>query len=255
MPGMDWDLNLDPDQQASARRLSFSDADSAEPLRASRSLQRGRRSSSRYDHAAPRQSFLPSIEEGASEGQEAETSVTSSQFAAPRSAPVTSFAALYPGQGGMPHPTSAPPSAPVTSSATLYQVQSGMPRPTSAPVSTSLVLAAPAPLQSQQLQETVAAATTLEYQRQFQAAMQQQAGAAAEAAARSRLRVRLLRLYTVAGRPAGYETKWSELHPLSQRLLLRIEYGFLRILSCSCNSVQRLVGGTLLSFVSRSGLR
>jgi nucleoporin p58/p45 len=33
-----------------------------------------------------------------------------------------------------------------------------------------------------------------------------------------------LRLYTVEGEPAGYSTKWEELHPFSQQLLLQIEY-------------------------------
>jgi hypothetical protein len=93
--------------------------------------------------------------------------------------------------------------------------------------------------------------TTSEYQRQLQAAMQQQQGWAA--AMRARALVQQLRLYTVAGGPVGYETKWEELHPVSQRLLLRIEYGFLRILSRFCNSVQRLVRGVLLSCVSPSG--
>ncbi|CAM0876405.1 unnamed protein product [Alopecurus aequalis] len=32
-----------------------------------------------------------------------------------------------------------------------------------------------------------------------------------------------LRLYTVEGEPAGYKTKWQELHPVSQQLLLQIE--------------------------------
>uniref|UniRef100_A0ACD6A9K8 Uncharacterized protein n=2 Tax=Avena sativa TaxID=4498 RepID=A0ACD6A9K8_AVESA len=32
-----------------------------------------------------------------------------------------------------------------------------------------------------------------------------------------------LRLYTVEGEPAGYTTKWEELHPVSQQLLLQIE--------------------------------
>jgi hypothetical protein len=93
--------------------------------------------------------------------------------------------------------------------------------------------------------------TTSEYQWQLQAAMQQQQGWAA--AMRARALVQQLRLYTVARGPVGYETKWEELHPVSQRLLLRIEYGFLRILSRFCNSVQRLVRGVLLSCVSPSG--
>jgi nucleoporin p58/p45 len=207
MPGLNWDLNLTPDQQDLARRLSFSDADSAEPPRASRPLQRGRRSPSRYHHAAPKPPVLPSIKEGDIEGQDEETPV-----------PV--------------HPSrcAAPPLAPVTSSATLYPSQGGMPHPTSAPVTTPLVLAPPVPLESQPLQQVAVETTTSEYQRQLQAAMQQQQQGCV-AVMQARALVEQLRLYTVAGDPVGYETKWEELHPVSQRLLLRIEYGFLRILS------------------------
>jgi nucleoporin p58/p45 len=206
MPGLNWDLNLTPDQQDLARRLSFSDADSAEPPRASRPLQRGRRSPSRYHHAAPKPPVLPSIKEGDIEGQEEEET------------PVP----VHPSQ------CAAPPSAPVTSSATLYPSQGGMPRPhlTSAPVTTPLVHAPPVPLQ-----QAAVATTTSEYQRQLQAAMQQQQQQGCAAVMQARALVEQLRLYTVAGGPVGYETKWEELHPVSQMLLLRIEYGFLRILS------------------------
>ncbi|ONM09746.1 hypothetical protein ZEAMMB73_Zm00001d034174 [Zea mays] len=45
-----------------------------------------------------------------------------------------------------------------------------------------------------------------------------------------------LMLYTVDGRAASYETKWDELHPVSQMLLLQIEYGSLCILACCSTS-------------------
>jgi nucleoporin p58/p45 len=35
-----------------------------------------------------------------------------------------------------------------------------------------------------------------------------------------------LMLYTTDGKPAGYNTKWEELHAESQKALLQIEYGF-----------------------------
>ncbi|WVZ60674.1 hypothetical protein U9M48_010664 [Paspalum notatum var. saurae] len=109
----------------------------------------------------------------------------------------------------------------------------------SAPAGTSLALASPGLLQSQQPQAGVSAermaeerrlmaeaqALFGEYQRQRQhqqaaeAALQlQQAWASA-----ARLRSQEPMLYTVDGGAAGYETKWKELHPDSQRLLLQIE--------------------------------
>ncbi|KAJ1293451.1 hypothetical protein BS78_01G069400 [Paspalum vaginatum] len=111
----------------------------------------------------------------------------------------------------------------------------------SAPVATSLALASPGLLQSQQAQAGVlparlseerlllaeAQALFGEYQRQ----RQQQQALAAEAALQlqqawasaARLRSQELKLYTVDRGAAGYETKWKELHPDSQRLLLQIE--------------------------------
>ncbi|CAN6292649.1 unnamed protein product [Urochloa humidicola] len=88
------------------------------------------------------------------------------------------------------------------------------PTPTAgAPVATSLSLAPPGPSQSQQQQEAVAAARMFgEYQQQAWAA-----------AAAGRPQPQVVMLYTVDGGPAGYETNWEELHPVSQRLLLQIE--------------------------------
>ncbi|CAN6297664.1 unnamed protein product [Urochloa humidicola] len=83
--------------------------------------------------------------------------------------------------------------------------------PAGAPVATSLSLAPPGPSQSQQLQEAAAAARMFgEYQ--------QQAWASA-----GRPQQQALMLYTLDGGSAGYETKWEELHAVSQRLLLQIE--------------------------------
>ncbi|KAK3149237.1 hypothetical protein QOZ80_3AG0214750 [Eleusine coracana subsp. coracana] len=191
------DLNLAPDQQALSRRLSFSDADSVEPIRAGRSLHRGRRSSSRHDHAAARSSGLPPIKENPLEEQEAEASVHTSQCA-------------------------APPLVPASSSATLYPMQVDMPHLTAASVATSMVPAPPVPLQSPQLLGAVAATTASQYPRQLQPALHQQRGAEATRARKQVVRPHL-RLYTLAGGCAEYETKWGELHPASQMLLLRME--------------------------------
>ncbi|GJM96732.1 hypothetical protein PR202_ga13595 [Eleusine coracana subsp. coracana] len=158
------DLNLAPDQQALSRRLSFSDADSVEPIRAGRSLHRGRRSSSRHDHAAARSSGLPPIKENPLEEQEAEASVHTSQCA-------------------------APPLVPASSSATLYPMQVDMPHLTAASVATSMVPAPPVPLQSPQLLGAVAATTASQYPRQLQPALHQQRGAEAT---RARKQVKLV---------------------------------------------------------------
>ena len=112
-----------------------------------------------------------------------------------------------------------------------------------APVETCLALAPPAQSQSQQAQEAAAAERVLEqrrneeehasfaeYQRQRQQAL------AAEAGLQQALASQQLMLYTVDGRAASYETKWDELHPVSQGLLLQIEYGSLCILACCSTS-------------------
>ncbi|KAK3145970.1 hypothetical protein QOZ80_3BG0259900 [Eleusine coracana subsp. coracana] len=193
------DLNLDPDQQVLSRRLSFSDADSVEPVRAGRSLHRGRRSSSRHDHAAARSSGLPPIKENPLEEQEAEAPVHTSQCAAPPLVPASSSATLYPMQVDMP------------------------PHLTAASVATSMVPAPPVTLQSRQLLGAVAATTASQYHRQLQSAMHQQRGAEATRAQKQEVVLPHLRLYTVAGGCAEYETKWGELHPASQMLLLSME--------------------------------
>jgi len=110
-------------------------------------------------------------------------------------------------------------------------------------VATWLALAPPAQSQSQQAQEAAAAERVLEqrrneeehasfaeYQRQRQQAF------AAEAGLQQALASQQLMLYTVDGRAASYETKWDELHPVSQGLLLQIEYGSLCILACCSTS-------------------
>nr|AAP50947.1 hypothetical protein [Oryza sativa Japonica Group] len=92
-------------------------------------------------------------------------------------------------------------------------------------------VASVSPPQQQQVAVPVSAAL-----REFE---RRRAAAAAEAALRqlqlqvweaARQQSQQLRLYTVEGRAAGYGTKWVELHPQSQELLLHIEYGLLRIL-------------------------
>lgn len=110
-----------------------------------------------------------------------------------------------------------------------------------APGATSLSLAPPGPWQSQQSQEAVAAARMSEQRRQaelfggYQQQHRHQQAWAAQAglqqawasAAAWRLQSQELMLYTVDGGAAGYKTRWEELHPVSQGLLLQIEYGLL----------------------------
>ncbi|CAL4936135.1 unnamed protein product [Urochloa decumbens] len=102
----------------------------------------------------------------------------------------------------------------------------GAPTPTAgAPVATSLSLAPPGLWQSPQPQEAAAAAARMLGQlRQAElfGEYQQHQQAWASAAA-GRLQPQVLKLYTVDGGDAGYKTKWEELHPTSQRLLLQIE--------------------------------
>ncbi|EEE59989.1 hypothetical protein OsJ_12705 [Oryza sativa Japonica Group] len=85
-------------------------------------------------------------------------------------------------------------------------------------------VASVSPPQQQQVAVPVSAAL-----REFE---RRRAAAAAEAALRqlqlqvweaARQQSQQLRLYTVEGRAAGYGTKWVELHPQSQELLLHIE--------------------------------
>ncbi|XP_062214438.1 nuclear pore complex protein NUP58-like isoform X2 [Phragmites australis] len=207
MPGLDWDLNLESDLQATSRRLSLSDSpsSSASPPRRGRPTRRGENPTKRYERSPPREPRLPRIEED-SEEQAAETLVHFSRYTAPPSSRGAS-GALCPAPGEMPPPTAI------------------------APVATSLVLAPPAPMQFQQPQEAVAAARREEawaflreeYQRQLQAALQLQQQQAWTWAAAARSQSQQLRMYTVDGGPAGYETKWEELHPVSQGLLLQIE--------------------------------
>ncbi|OQU90933.1 hypothetical protein SORBI_3001G078300 [Sorghum bicolor] len=102
------------------------------------------------------------------------------------------------------------------------------------PVATWLAFASPAQLQSQQAQEVAAATRMLEqrrheeerasfaeYQQQRQHALAAEAGLQQALAAQQESQQ--LMLYTLDGRAASYETKWDDLHPVSQGLLLQIE--------------------------------
>jgi nucleoporin p58/p45 len=67
-----------------------------------------------------------------------------------------------------------------------------------------------------------------------------------------------LRLYTVEGEPAGYKTKWEELHPFSQHLLLQIEYDLRPISRSSieglgiCSLCSVPIWGQLIDFLRRN---
>uniref|UniRef100_A0A0D3H7L8 Uncharacterized protein n=1 Tax=Oryza barthii TaxID=65489 RepID=A0A0D3H7L8_9ORYZ len=61
-------------------------------------------------------------------------------------------------------------------------------------------------------------------QQQQQPPPQQQAAPAAQP--QQQQQQQQLMLYTTDGKPAGYNTKWEELHAESQKALLQIEYGF-----------------------------
>ncbi|RCV40741.1 hypothetical protein SETIT_9G079300v2, partial [Setaria italica] len=197
MPGLHhWlDLNLRPDLLATSKRLSFSDADFPSP--------------GRGGSVQPK----PGLETIGEEGDDLAQALALSQSNTPPPSPGTT-GPLYPTPGGT--PTTTP----------------------SAPVATSLSLAPPGPSQSQQSQEAVAATRMSEQRRQAelfgeyqqQQHHHQQALAAQKglqqawaSAAAGRLQSQELMLYTVDGGAAGYETRWEELHPVSQGLLLRIE--------------------------------
>jgi len=119
------------------------------------------------------------------------------------------------------------------------------------PVATWLAFASPAQLQSQQAQEVAAATRMLEqrrheeerasfaeYQQQRQHALAAEAGLQQALAAQQESQQ--LMLYTLDGRAASYETKWDDLHPVSQGLLLQIEYDSLCSTLCSLR-LERLV--------------
>ncbi|XP_025794985.1 nuclear pore complex protein NUP58-like isoform X2 [Panicum hallii] len=213
MPGLDWDLNLDPDLQAAARRLSFSDADFPSSRRGLSDM-KVPRLDPRIHATSPRKNRLPTINE------------KSSDELAMAQAPALEQCTWPPSSLG--------------TAGWLYQERGETLTPTGgAPVATLLPLALPGSSQSQQLLEAGAAARTLEQLRQEESlasfgehqqrcqqasAMEaglQQAWAAAAAAALPQSQVRML--YTVDGGAAGYETKWDELHPVCQGLLLQIE--------------------------------
>ncbi|KAL6894008.1 hypothetical protein ACP4OV_008106 [Aristida adscensionis] len=204
MPGLDSDLHM-PDLQAVSAHLTIpvSESPSASPPRL---LATG----------------LPGIPEGP-EGQAAEV---------PRSPSGTSAAQKHGRKRPPPAPTTLPawPSrAPVSTPPALGPSLPAPSRPP-APPAPSRPPAPPRPQPQQQQQQAVAAAMVLEQQNQelararalfgeYQRLLQAASTAEAEAAAQPQL----LRLYTVAGAPAGYETKWDELQPVSQGLLLHID--------------------------------
>ncbi|OEL32638.1 hypothetical protein BAE44_0006346 [Dichanthelium oligosanthes] len=220
MPGLYWDLNLRPDLLAASKRLSFSDADADSPSPG------GGGSMPRWGPG------LATIGEG--DELAAAQAPALSQCTSPQSL-LGMTGALYPAQR-----ETAPPAA-------------------GAPVATCLSLAPPGQSQPQQSQEAVAAVMMLEqrrrqnelrasygeYQRQLQqliaaarmleqrrqALEQRRQALAAEAGLQqawasawaARPQSQVLMLYTVDGGAAGYATKWEELHPVSQGLLLQIE--------------------------------
>jgi len=212
MPGLDWDLNLDPELQAAARRLSFSDAIFPSSRGGLSDIEVPRLNSIFHATSRNDKNRLPTINEN------------SSDELAMMQAPALEQC------------TGPPPS--LGTAGWLYQGWGGMPTPTAgAPVATSLPLAPPGLSQSQQLLEAGAAARMLEQRRHAellgpfgehrqrrQQALAAEAGLQqAWAAAAARPQPQVLMLYTVDGGAAGYDTKWEDLHPVSQGLLLQIE--------------------------------
>ncbi|XP_039782440.1 nuclear pore complex protein NUP58-like isoform X3 [Panicum virgatum] len=209
MPGLDWDLNLDPELQAAARRLSFSDADFPSS-RCGLSDLKVPHPNPIFHATSRNQSRLPTISENTSDELAATQAPALEQCTGP---PLSLGTAgwLYQGRGETPTPTAG------------------------APVATSLPLASPGSSQSQQFLDAGAAARMLEQRRQAELLgsfgehqQRRQQGLAADAglqqaAAAARPQPQVLMLYTVDGGAAGYDTKWDELHPVSQGLLLQIE--------------------------------
>lgn len=176
-------LDLDLDLEATARRLSFSLSPSPSP-----------QARSRAPRSPRRQPALPPIAEDPAEQQAAETSAPPSPWTPPPSRPLSQApsCALHP----VPDERQAMAYAPVAPSLSPFQPHEA--------VASAAALAR----ELEQQREALAAAE--------EALQQLQQQAWAEAAAQ-------LRLYTVEGNPAGYKTKWEELHPASQELLLQIE--------------------------------
>ena len=207
MPGLDWDLNLDPELQAAARRLSFSDADFPSS-RCGLSDLKVPHPNPIFHATSRNQSRLPTISENTSDELAATQAPALEQCTGPPSSLGTA-GWLYQGWGGMPTPTAG------------------------APVATSLPLAPPGLSQSQQLLEAGTAARMLEQRRHAELLgpfgehrQRRQQALAADAGlqqAAARPQPQVLMLYTVDGGAAGYDTKWDELHPVSQGLLLQIE--------------------------------
>lgn len=123
------------------------------------------------------------------------------------------------------------PISPRTTSA-LYPAPGETSTPTvRVPMDTALALRPPAQPQSQQAQEAATARRMSEQRRHkeerasFAEYQHQRLVAGLQQALWSQQQSQQLMLYTVDGRAASYETKWDELHPVSQMLLLQIEYG------------------------------
>lgn len=134
------------------------------------------------------------------------------------------------------------PISPRTTSA-LYPAPGETSTPTvCVPMDTALALRPPAQPQSQQAQEAGTARRMSEQRRHkeerasFAEYQHQRLVAGLQQALWSQQQSQQLMLYTVDGRAASYETKWDELHPVSQMLLLQIEYGSLCILACCSTS-------------------
>nr|CAB3498078.1 unnamed protein product [Digitaria exilis] len=215
--------SLDPDLRELARRLSFSDADSP-------SYGRGR-------SAMPRQAFFPrlqTIDENRDEPT-AQAPAPLSPSTAPQSSPGAP-AALYASPGGTTTAPAWPSQSQLQEAVAAVRVfqQWGRARQSGDYQH---------PMTAQQLQDAHAAVRMLEQLRQAREYLQQrhqqalaaeaglQQALAAEASLQQarasevaeRLQSQVLMLYTVDGGAAGYETKWEELHPVSQGLLLQIE--------------------------------
>ncbi|KAF7067841.1 hypothetical protein CFC21_073670 [Triticum aestivum] len=233
-------LDGNTDLDGVARRLSFSSASPGQlpplPPRTNR-----------------RQPALPPIAEDPGEQQASASSTTqtppSSQ--APRATTRGRFTVYTEAPQSAPH-TQAPPAPPAASTSPL-ETQQATPAPPAAstsPLETQQAVAAALGRLEQQRQAGLQQASVAAQQQQAfvaayegwergrQAGPQQQPWAAAWtqlgqgrspwphqawAQPQPEQQQQQVRLYTAEGEPAGYATKWEELHPVSQHLLLQIE--------------------------------
>ncbi|XP_048531905.1 nuclear pore complex protein NUP58-like [Triticum urartu] len=216
-------LDGNTDLDGVARRLSFSSASPGQlpplPPRTSR-----------------RQPALPPIAEDPREQQSASTATTqtppSSQ--APRATTRGRFTVYTEAPPSVPHTQAAPvPPAPSTSPLETHQATPVAPAASTSSLQTLQAVAAALGRLEQQRQAGLQQASVAAQQQQAfvaayegwergrQAGLQQQPWAhQAWAQPQAEQQVRL---YTAEGEPAGYATKWEELHPVSQHLLLQIE--------------------------------